>query len=1347
MCPPDFMITTDAKRLGHPPDSELPSHRQLRDAIEQRRVVVVVGAGVSASATARAPCSTWPGLLRDGLEYCASRGLVMPTAQRDWIQRLEKAGAEDMTELASLIQGWLGGREHPVYQQWLRDAIRPLQPRSTRLIRAILNLGCPVATTNYDNLLCQVSGLNPILWTQEDAVHRFLTGQEPGILHLHGHFYAPETVIFSNEDYQRLLGQASLQHLQRTLATVHSLLFVGCGATTEDPNVGRLIASLSTLLAKTNHINFRLEVGAQVPQRQAQHEGTNIRVLSYGERYEDLPPYLDELAGPGRVQPPAMSAILAWASHRNVVGRDEILSWLDKLLASHIPVEPPPDIPPVVYLFGPPGVGKTAIAETFLLREHQRTCGRRPVVAISFDPNVDDDHILAFQQLDDELRRQLDAGTNSGPDGSTTLEPLVFIDNVDDKFRADLTVKLVNRWLKLPFLVLGRMAHLGDDPHGRWRRWEGGVRALGREEGGAAFQMAMLELGQTPVDPEDVMSMVRALGGLPLAIRVACGLVREGTAAAEVVTCLARSQYEATPQDPSQSEEYRGSVYSIRRMVELSVDVLARQGGTSAVKALRALAWGPLAGISRPMGELLTGDSGHTYHEGVRRCRAYSLLERTTHPGENQRVWVQLHPMIAEVLISSTPTTSHPALWELVERIRHRQETLVATVPHLLETTAELMDLAEIQLRILRYWTSRKAEPSAEEAERVVAAMDWCPDAYVASLQDTGLRRFWLGACCGLIVESEHRSSWMAAVRSRAHTLHHELILRLEARASALISDLYPFISYHRSSTSRGHRQVAFSELEETLLEMVANHVHPGVDVFFQQVLRAIRGYVAAFIYRRLLSPMLQISLELWLANPSHTLIKAYLQKIRVGIQHLALVRYPMARRWIGPALMEPLLRFKIEPDWRRVAQRGQGSPLSLVEAVIPHDEHDFVLLERVDQLVLGRVWSTDVLSPEDYQLALSLALELGLSTAGDHMHPLKRALHGNLLYRLWGRDPGAFWAHYVAIFLPSRPRPMMSTPAPITLPTAISDIQLTNLWDMLNRALGYSALDAVDTTDPVHYEEVIRDQIKHYPRTLLPIRNSVGRLSHHLTPLVFADLRAQNRTLECTHRVIRDLLTSELRPLDTHSSGWHVLGRLLLDVVNVAVMENAEVALRVFRGNFNLSAFNTLPLPSGLSGSEFHQVVTTLTRGTPPPDHAAAKVLVGHLALTLHLLLCLRPSTIEPHLVHLGLDRQGLKVMASWAEFTLTTLPREGNNAESLESLLKAHGTQSTLGLTMNRWMAQYRGLSPILSQLLKNWMEFSRNYQGGPLRRRLSFDRFLSSRLLELLDQIDMNQLGERP
>jgi hypothetical protein len=111
---------------------------------------------------------------------------------------------------------------------WLRKTVGSLRVKHPDLIEAIHDLDVPIATLNYDNLLTVVTGLEPITWRQADLWMPVIQRDDRAILHMHGYFRDPSSVVLGIRSYDAVLGNHLAQHLQQALASFHSLAFIGC---------------------------------------------------------------------------------------------------------------------------------------------------------------------------------------------------------------------------------------------------------------------------------------------------------------------------------------------------------------------------------------------------------------------------------------------------------------------------------------------------------------------------------------------------------------------------------------------------------------------------------------------------------------------------------------------------------------------------------------------------------------------------------------------------------------------------------------------------------------------------------------------------------------------------------------------------------------------------------------------------------------------------------------------------------------------------------------------------------------------------------------------------------------
>jgi hypothetical protein len=158
-------------------------------------------------------------------------------------------------------------------------------------------LQVPLATTNYDDLLERVTQLPAVTWRDQAKVFRVLRGEAQAILHLHGHWDEPESVVLGIRSYENLRKDAHAQTVIRALAMTQSLLFVGCGDGLSDPNFEPFRSWLREVNSGNEARHYRLALAKEVAALHKQHQPEErVLVLPYGEKHDDLPGYLKSLA-------------------------------------------------------------------------------------------------------------------------------------------------------------------------------------------------------------------------------------------------------------------------------------------------------------------------------------------------------------------------------------------------------------------------------------------------------------------------------------------------------------------------------------------------------------------------------------------------------------------------------------------------------------------------------------------------------------------------------------------------------------------------------------------------------------------------------------------------------------------------------------------------------------------------------------------------------------------------------------------------------------------------------------------------------------------------------------------
>ncbi|MDQ6692628.1 MAG: SIR2 family protein, partial [Candidatus Dormibacteraeota bacterium] len=203
----------------------------LRAQLARGQALVVVGAGVSVAASGASPVASWPGLLESGVQWCERYEPSLPAGWADLVRGFIGLGdVSSLLSAAEAVTERLGGRGGGEYHRWLRETVGALPLADAAVAQAVAALGAPVATTNYDGLLEQaMPGTGTLTWRDGARIQRVLRGDEKAVLHLHGYWDEPESVVLGIRSYEAVLGDAAAQALQRAMGSLSSLVLVGVG--------------------------------------------------------------------------------------------------------------------------------------------------------------------------------------------------------------------------------------------------------------------------------------------------------------------------------------------------------------------------------------------------------------------------------------------------------------------------------------------------------------------------------------------------------------------------------------------------------------------------------------------------------------------------------------------------------------------------------------------------------------------------------------------------------------------------------------------------------------------------------------------------------------------------------------------------------------------------------------------------------------------------------------------------------------------------------------------------------------------------------------------------------------
>lgn len=271
---------------------------ELKAAIADRSAVVVYGTGVSRATSGGASSADWVGLIRHGIQFAQSMGATPEWAQTT-DQLLHDALAQSELDMlinaATLVQKKIQSQGTQTYADWLHESVGDLQPVHRALANALGGLGVPLLTTNYDTLVERVLNRSSATWLEQETMRKIMRNEEQSIGHVHGVWDVPSTVTLSVSDYANILANTTTQFLQRAHYSTKSFVFVGYGDGLDDPNFGNMLELHHQLFPESQQHHFRLCQTKDVDRLNQQHRDSDIRIVSYGTEYDDLPAFLNSL--------------------------------------------------------------------------------------------------------------------------------------------------------------------------------------------------------------------------------------------------------------------------------------------------------------------------------------------------------------------------------------------------------------------------------------------------------------------------------------------------------------------------------------------------------------------------------------------------------------------------------------------------------------------------------------------------------------------------------------------------------------------------------------------------------------------------------------------------------------------------------------------------------------------------------------------------------------------------------------------------------------------------------------------------------------------------------------------
>lgn len=265
----------------------LKNYSDLEETLEKNnKIIFLCGTGVSCSLSGK--LVTWGDWLKKELDY------VSPSDRVVVKDVLKPCTAQSMIKAAGILINRTKNSGN--YTSWMNYSFESLKVKDVKLGRTLSNIimsGDILATTNYDMLLDQATGLTPLTYHNPNKILSLLRNEsEQKIVHIHGAYsnkIGLDDIVADEKQYNLLINDLGAQFIQNLTGT-HTIIFIGCGATMEDVNLSRFINFASKYLNLKIPYYYLCQTG-DVIDKLSKH----IVPIEYGETFGELPLFLNEM--------------------------------------------------------------------------------------------------------------------------------------------------------------------------------------------------------------------------------------------------------------------------------------------------------------------------------------------------------------------------------------------------------------------------------------------------------------------------------------------------------------------------------------------------------------------------------------------------------------------------------------------------------------------------------------------------------------------------------------------------------------------------------------------------------------------------------------------------------------------------------------------------------------------------------------------------------------------------------------------------------------------------------------------------------------------------------------------
>ena len=272
----------------------------LQRDIRERRIVVITGSGVSSAAVNSEIDLSWVGLLENGINYANEINPNLPSGWAELTMKdlwLARDGYDDnFAIVAEKVKVALDAKGSASFSRWVSKYFSNLKVKESSLIKSIVDLDVPLLTTNYDSSIESVTDLDTVTWMVPTAIQMVLQGKDRAVVHLHGHWRTPASIVFGSTSYGEIAGTATVEALSHAMVMLQSVMFIGMGAGTNDPQFRALRRWLTSILPTSEHQHYHLCRESELTSLSAEYQNEQIIPIPYGKEFTNLPVFLQSLA-------------------------------------------------------------------------------------------------------------------------------------------------------------------------------------------------------------------------------------------------------------------------------------------------------------------------------------------------------------------------------------------------------------------------------------------------------------------------------------------------------------------------------------------------------------------------------------------------------------------------------------------------------------------------------------------------------------------------------------------------------------------------------------------------------------------------------------------------------------------------------------------------------------------------------------------------------------------------------------------------------------------------------------------------------------------------------------------